>query len=170
MKVIVVSDSHGSTETLTEIAERYQNEVDVMFHCGDSELSKEHPAISPFITVRGNCDFETSFPNELIHSINGCKFLVTHGHLYQIKTTLMKLYYQAEEQGAHIVLFGHSHQLGVEKIGNHIFLNPGSIFLPRGRKERTYALIEGDQNTLTIRFFTDDHEELGELKRKFSLT
>ena len=53
-KVLIVSDSHGSLELLQELKRRHREDVDVMIHCGDSELSEQDDAIAGFITVSGN--------------------------------------------------------------------------------------------------------------------
>ncbi|MCB6949730.1 YfcE family phosphodiesterase, partial [Roseburia faecis] len=67
---------------------------------------------------------------------------VTHGHHYNVKMTLLNLSYKAKEVGADFVFFGHSHILGAELIENTLFLNPGSLLMPSGRTERTYAIVE----------------------------
>lgn len=38
MNVLIISDSHGLEEELQTIAKRHEAEVDLMIHCGDSEL------------------------------------------------------------------------------------------------------------------------------------
>jgi predicted phosphodiesterase len=54
----------------------------------------------------------------------------------------MTLNYRAKEVNADIVCYGHSHVLGVEMVGRTLFLNPGSIRLPRERLEKTYLIVE----------------------------
>lgn len=168
-KVLIVSDSHGSTEVLEEIARRHSKEVDLMIHCGDSELSEKDPAIVNYRAVKGNCDFYGKFPDQEVHDINGRKILVTHGHLYSVKSTLVNLYYKAEEEEADIVCFGHSHALSAEMVGDVLFINPGSIKLPRGRIEKTYVLLDLDRNKVVLRIFDYESGELPELTKEFSL-
>lgn len=38
MKALFVSDNHGDRAILQKIAARFSNEVDIMLHCGDSNL------------------------------------------------------------------------------------------------------------------------------------
>jgi uncharacterized protein len=140
-KVLVVSDSHGLTNELEILRERHMNEVDLMIHCGDSEMMHDEKVMNGYLTVKGNCDFG-SYPLETTTEIAGRKFFVTHGHRYSVKTSLMNLEYKAAEMGADIVCFGHSHLLGAEVIGDTLYLNPGSIRLPRGRIEKTYVILE----------------------------
>ncbi|MEK4028625.1 metallophosphoesterase [Pseudobacillus sp. FSL P4-0506] len=168
MKALVVSDSHGWSEILAEIKQRYEEEVDVFIHCGDSELSADDPAIEGYLVVRGNCDAEEEFPYDVVEGVKGKRIFITHGHRYDVKMSLMKLTYKAQEYGADLTFFGHSHILGAEKIGDTLFLNPGSIAMPRGRREKTYALVETDKQQAVIRFFDDTHRELTELSCTFS--
>ncbi|WP_064092536.1 metallophosphoesterase [Rossellomorea aquimaris] len=169
MKLLIVSDSHGSTEEIEELSNRYYSEVDAMIHCGDSELNADDEAISSYLSVRGNCDMDTRFPENLVENVKGNPILVTHGHLYGIKMSLMKLRYKAEEVGAKFVFFGHSHTLGAEMSNGTLFLNPGSIRLPRGRQERTYAMVEVMENKITVTFLTHEHEVMDDLTQVFTI-
>ncbi|MFK2824552.1 metallophosphoesterase [Bacillus sp. B190/17] len=169
MKVLVVSDSHGWSEMLTELKDRYEGEVNALIHCGDSELDADDPAIQGYVVVRGNCDTEDEFPYDIVEGVEGRRMFITHGHRYNVKMSLMKLSYKAQEYGADFVFFGHTHMLGTEKIDGTIFLNPGSITMPRGSHEKTYSLVEADDGQVNIRFFDDKHQELTELNCTFSL-
>lgn len=66
MNVLIISDSHGLEEELQTIAKRHEAEVDLMIHCGDSELETGHPALDPYAVVKGNCDFTGDFKDELL--------------------------------------------------------------------------------------------------------
>lgn len=156
MKALIVSDSHGSVKELKQLKERYEGNVDVMIHCGDSELTSHHSELEGFHVVKGNCDFAGDFPNDIITDVQSTRFLVTHGHLYNIKMTLQTLLYRAKEAEANVVCFGHSHILGVEIIDDILFINPGSILLPRSRREKTFALLEIQESEIEIRFLTLD--------------
>lgn len=169
MKVLVVSDSHGWSEILLELKERYEGQVNAFIHCGDSELDADDPAIEGYLAVRGNCDAEDEFPYDVIEGVEGRRLFITHGHRYNVKTTLMKLAYKAEEYGADFVFFGHSHMLGAEKLDNIIFLNPGSITMPRGRRGKTYAIVEAVHEQASVRFFDDTHRELTDMHCTFPL-
>ncbi|WAA11608.1 metallophosphoesterase family protein [Fervidibacillus halotolerans] len=141
MKILITSDSHGLVHELDELIKTHQD-VEFYIHCGDSELPSDHPSISEFITVKGNCDFGSDYPNERLIETKMGKIFVTHGHLYDVKYGLNKLKYKAMEMGANIVCFGHSHIVGMEEESSILFLNPGSLRLPRMRKERTYLILE----------------------------
>ncbi|MDM5156672.1 metallophosphoesterase [Bacillus sp. DX1.1] len=154
MRALIVSDSHGSTKELQQLKETYAGNVDVMIHCGDSELKPEHPSLQEFEVVKGNCDFYNGFEDEIITDVNELRFLLTHGHRYNIKMTLQTLLYRAKEAKANIVCFGHSHILGAEIIDDILFINPGSVLLPRSRNEKTFALLEVNAKEIEIRFET----------------
>ncbi|PLR98065.1 metallophosphoesterase [Bacillus sp. T33-2] len=168
-KILIVSDSHGSAGILGKLKARHRQEVDLMIHCGDSELEADDLAISHYTAVRGNCDFHPGFLEEAVEEVNGHRILITHGHRYNVKASLLSLSYRAEEVKADIVCFGHSHQLGAELIKGVLFINPGSILLPRGRRERTYVILELTENHAYIRVFDYDRGELEELNMSFPL-
>lgn len=167
-KVLVVSDSHGLTNELEILRKRHMNEVDWMIHCGDSELMPDDKVMNGYLTVKGNCDFG-GYPLETTTEIAGRKFFVTHGHRYSVKTSLMNLQYKAAEMGADIVCFGHSHVLGAEIIGNTLFLNPGSIRMPRARNEKTYLILELVDEKIKFFVYDSSGRELKDLACEFEL-
>ena len=89
MKVLIVSDSHGLTAELEKLMENYRDEVDFFIHCGDSELEADDRAIHSFVAVRGNCDFDERFPEEIVKKIGDRTLFITHGHRYSVKSNLM---------------------------------------------------------------------------------
>jgi uncharacterized protein len=167
-KVLVVSDSHGLTKELEVLRDRHHDVVDLMIHCGDSELMPGDKSISGYLTVLGNCDF-SGYPHETEAEIAGRKIFVTHGHRYSVKTSLMNLKYKAEEVGANIVCFGHSHILGAEVIGKTLFLNPGSIRLPRERLEKTYVILDLLDDKINMIVYDFSGKKLTDLAREFNL-
>jgi uncharacterized protein len=169
MKVLIVSDSHGLTRELEEIKHRHSGKVDAFIHCGDSELPYGSSELQKFLYVRGNCDFAKEFPEERTEDIQGVRFFITHGHRYNVKMTLMNLYYRAQEIGAKVVCFGHSHIAGAENINGILFINPGSIYLPRMRKEKTYVILEIDEEKATVYFYDIHGNEIPSLSQTFSL-
>jgi uncharacterized protein len=167
-KVLVVSDSHGLTKELEVLRERHLNEVDLMIHCGDSEMMPDDKVMNGYLTVKGNCDIG-GYPLETTTEIAGRKFFVTHGHKYSVKSSLMNLKYKAAEVGADIACFGHSHVLGAEVIGDTLFLNPGSIRMPRERFEKTYVILELLDETIKMSVFDISGQELEDLAFEFAL-
>lgn len=169
IRLLVVSDSHGQTTELKDLQTLYQNQVDAMFHCGDSQLLADQEELKGFLTVRGNCDHDGRFPLEFLHEIDNHRIFVTHGHHYNVKMTWANLAYKAKEVGADFVFYGHSHYLSAIMDEGTLLLNPGSIFFPRGRVERTYAIVEKAANKIDVSFYTHEHEELLDLRQQFLL-
>lgn len=159
MKIVVLSDTHGDA-TIIEKVYQQENGADAFFHCGDSELAYEDAHFHEMNRVKGNCDFDANFLEDIVVPVGGRRVFMTHGHLYNIKMTLSSLDYKAQEMEADIVLFGHSHLFGAEKIGNALFLNPGSLLLPRGGNPKSYATIEWTDGSdeLTVIFKTPAQE------------
>ncbi|WP_396426692.1 metallophosphoesterase [Lederbergia sp. NSJ-179] len=168
MKLLVVSDSHGNRSILKELKRKYEHEMDALIHCGDSELRAVDPVLEGFHVVSGNCDLDPKFPNELLLNIQGNKIFITHGHLFQIKSSLLNISYRAKELGAQFAFFGHSHLLGADKMDEIVFLNPGSILLPRGGNEKTYSIVQKDDSACTICFYNDHHEEITSYRQTFA--
>src|SRR5699024_12676525 len=105
-RILLVSDSHGLTEELVKIRKRH--DVHYLFHAGDSELDTDSPSSAGYYVVRGNCDWKGKIPNMIVEEINGTRFMMTHGHLHDVKASLLKKQYDAEEQGADNICSGHS--------------------------------------------------------------
>ncbi|KGP90901.1 metallophosphatase [Pontibacillus chungwhensis BH030062] len=157
--VLIVSDSHGLTEEVQLLKDRHAHEVDGMIHCGDSELDYKSAEMDAYIKVKGNCDFDDEYPEEVQESIQNMSFFVTHGHLFRVKSTLMPLSYRAEERGAQIICFGHSHIAGAEMVDGKLFINPGSIRLPRNHPEKTYAIVSwNEEQSVRVQFYNDQGE------------
>lgn len=157
MQVLVMSDTHGDSQVIEKVRGFYPNAV-ATIHCGDSELAFSHAALEGLQKVRGNCDAESAFPNEAVFDVENVTFFVTHGHLFNVKSSILSLSYRAKEVGAQIACFGHSHMLGAEMIDDILFINPGSLLKPRGRKEKSFAVIEIHDDQFHVAFFTDDND------------
>ena len=72
--------------------------------------------------------------------------------------------------GADIACFGHSHQLGAEMVNETLFINPGSIRLPRGRRERTYVILDILESAYQLKVYDMDRGEITELAQLFSFS
>ena len=135
MKVLVFSDSHGSPAYMQEMITRNRR-TDAVIFLGDGQRDIElmrslFPEIA-FYTVRGNCDFGSEAPIRDIINLDGARIFFTHGHYYNVKSTLYNVVCAAREEKADILLFGHTHQAMCDyEDGLHI-MNPGSAahYLP----------------------------------------
>lgn len=130
MRILVVSDTHGDMHTLRRVV-MSQPTAEVVVHCGDGAAeANELKSLFPekmIVSVRGNCDFCCTAPLKEVFTIESKKLFITHGHLYGVKGGLYTLSCAASEEGADIVLFGHTH-IPTEVYDDGLYmLNPGSL-------------------------------------------
>ncbi len=137
MKILVISDTHGRIDAAKELIDKIN--PDFTFHLGDMaddcKRLEERFMHKVIACVKGNNDyFDKTYPLERIAKIGGKTFFACHGHKYNVKTSLNALRYRAQELGADIVLFGHTHIPFVDSAEDMIMLNPGTT--------GTYGIIE----------------------------
>ena len=165
MKFLIASDIHGSayyTEKLISIMEKVGAEKLVLL--GDiynhgprnpfpekynpGEVASMLNAIKDkLIVVKGNCDSEVDkmisefdfFENTVIVSGDKTVFL-THGHVYN-KDQMPKTIFNA-------VVYGHFHTGFIEKQGQTVVANAGSVSLPKGGTPSSYMILEDGVLTL----------------------
>ena len=162
MKVLVISDIHGSgyyAEKIKEINEKESPEKiillgDLYYHGPRNNLSQEYEPMKvaqvlnslkqKLLVVKGNCDAEVDemisefkFQDYILMEINGKKFYFTHGHKYNIE----KIPYEEFD----IMIYGHIHQGFIQEKEGYLFANPGSISLPKGRTQHSYLILEKDK-------------------------
>ena len=171
MKILVVSDNHREEEILTEIVQKFDDKVDLMIHCGDSELAPDKEPMSDFEVVKGNNDYGLSYPNELV--VNDCqeRLYVTHGHLQRVNFSLTPLMLTGQEKGASIVCYGHTHQLGVVYDHQMLIINPGSICFPRGEYAKlggTFAIIDAQPEWFIVDYYNRQMKAVSNLHCEFS--
>lgn len=136
----VFADTHGSTALMLEAVRRCR--PDLVIHLGDHArdaevLRTEFPEI-PLYSVCGNCDIARGAPEKDVVPLGPVKAFITHGHLYHVNWSLDSLVYAAQEVGAKIALFGHTHEPLNTEIGGVQLLNPGTA--GKGRR-LTWALL-----------------------------
>ncbi len=142
MRVAVFSDTHSVTGPMVRAVEQFH--PDLLIHLGDHErdatvLLKKYPDI-PLYQVAGNCDFNPNTMNTLVVDLGPVKALLTHGHMYGVEYNHVdRLVYAAQEAGAGLALFGHTHIPFHEDIGGVKTVNPGTA--GKGRN-LTCALLE----------------------------
>ncbi|CDO01710.1 metallophosphatase [Oceanobacillus picturae] len=167
-KVLIISDSHGLTDELLQI--KKEHNLEYMIHCGDSELDLDSEEMEGFFKVAGNCDMDTRYPEEQTMEIDKIKILAVHGHLHNVKQNLLTAGYRAEELGAQVICFGHTHVAGAQQVNDQLFINPGSIRQPRGRMEKTYAIMEWETpGEIDVTFYTLDGKEVKDLASHASI-
>lgn len=145
MKLLILSDSHGSLKTMVNAVETEQPQVIV--HLGDhwrdgSQLRTLYPHI-PIYQVVGNCDlyhWEPGQENIQIIELGGVRFYLCHGHQHHVKMSLLRLRLAAQEVGARVALFGHTHSAYLQECEGILLMNPGSC----SSFSRSYGVIDVD--------------------------
>lgn len=107
-KWLIVSDNHTESGILYHLYD-YHKDADVYLHLGDSEFEYNDTELSLYQRVKGNCDFYPEFPNEEIVEKNGVKAFYTHGHLYGVNQTRMRLAEKAQSLNCQLAFYGHTH-------------------------------------------------------------
>ncbi|WP_416198534.1 MAG: Phosphoesterase [Sporanaerobacter sp.] len=145
VKIFVVSDTHGKIDKFIQFA-KILEKPDLIIHLGDyvdDSFEIERQMNIDTIRVKGNCDFDREGVNEEeILNINGKKIFLTHGNKYNVKYDLFSLSYKAKEEGADVVLFGHTHTPIIEEYDGILFMNPGSPTIPRNMSRKSFGILE----------------------------
>ena len=90
-------------------------------------LQEKFPDI-PVTFVPGNCDGRRpDLPEQRVFTLEGCRLLMTHGHIYHVKMGPGAAIRAAREAGAHLLCFGHTHEAYCEFQNGMWVVNPGSI-------------------------------------------
>jgi len=136
MKIGVMSDSHDRmTMIRSAVAVFKENGVETIIHAGDfiSPITFEYmkDIDVPFFGVFGNNDGEKFFLKKrfqnigelhercFIENIAGLKFIVLHEN-----DTVDSI---AKSGDYDVVIYGHTHEIDVRKIGNTLVVNPGEV-------------------------------------------
>jgi putative phosphoesterase len=163
MKVLVVSDSHGQDLYVAKALDR-EWPIDAMLHLGDSQEDQDEFACIlagedvPLYMVRGNCDYDPSYPLSRIVELAGHRILMVHGHLCSVSAGTKDLVENALGNACDIAIFGHTHKPVIDDSEpDLLILNPGSITYPRqaGRK-KSYIVLEleeGKKPEAELRYF-----------------
>ena len=163
MRYLILSDIHGLIDNLPIIKEKLQD-CEKLIVLGDLYYADFFHQISPsfnpeyveeflkkeknkIVCVRGNCDSEevvknSTFPihEELVQIADSPKnIFATHGHIYNEKNW---------DKENTILFFGHYHIPFIQKRNNCIFVNPGSISLPKGEEKPSYAILTDKDITI----------------------
>ena len=113
----------------------------------------------PRISLKPNSDYNFSRDKEDIFELGDHVAFVTHGDAYGVSWGEEELVSKAQEMGADVVFYGHTHCPAFhyyEKEGVTVF-NPGSIALPRQMTPAgpTFLIIDlADDGRLTPELYT----------------
>lgn len=172
MKALIISDNHGDQQILEQVTQSWQDRVDLMIHCGDSEMAPTLPVMQRFdVAVQGNNDWGLEYLLEQTVVKDKRRIYTTHGHRYQVNSTLTPLMLKGQEQRADMVCYGHTHQLAVTVEDGMLMINPGSISLPRGQYAGlggTYAVVGIDDERFSVDYYTRDNQPVADLHFVFN--
>ena len=133
------------------------DDADIFIHLGDGQseflkIAGMFPE-KKMLSVPGNSDWGSGKPVGTLH-VSGKKILYTHGHTYRVKDGLEILKEAALANGAHIVLFGHTHISMTSFDGKCYLLNPGSVVRGNGGMKPSYGTLEITQKGVEPRIVT----------------
>ncbi|KXZ40366.1 hypothetical protein SAMN05661008_00080 [Alkalithermobacter thermoalcaliphilus JW-YL-7 = DSM 7308] len=151
MKIGILGDTHRNKNYIDK-AIKHMNDCDLILHTGDNFQDSIYIHKTTNITtlgVVGNCDFEEA-EDEILFETKGYNIFICHGHKYGVKYGIEKLKDKAKKLNADVVVFGHSHEYLHEFHDGILFLNPGSISLPRGSIDRSFIIMELDYENINI--------------------
>ena len=159
MKYMFISDIHGSVNALEECINVFEKEeADRLIILGDTVSPTNKDDTEKIVkilnsmkdkieVIRGNCDnydFEEMLEMEVFDIdtlyINGKFVTIAHGHNANA--------YELPNNCGSIFIQGHTHIPRLDKLGDKIIGNPGSISRPRGTDMRCYILMEEDKISL----------------------
>lgn len=153
MKVLVVSDTHGKIDHVINFIKMYPESFDVIWHLGDHCKDGVKIGLATGLdvhSVKGNCDGYAIASENIYLDVEGYRILLTHGHLYGVKYSMLRLHLKAMEEKCDMVCFGHTHVAADESDGGIKLFNPGSASLPRAGGYPSVGVIEvGPRGILT---------------------
>lgn len=161
MKYLVASDIHGSAYFCRELISAIERENpdrifflgDVLYHGPRNDLPKDYapkeviamltPYADRILSVRGNCDTEVDqmvlpFPVMADTAYIQCGeklVLATHGHIWNTE----KL---PPMGGVSVLLYGHTHIPACDEHDGFVYMNPGSVSIPKEGSCHSYMILE----------------------------
>ena len=144
MKILITSDNHGDKKSLEKIL-LIHPDIDLYLNAGDSLLEREE--LRPFISVRGNCDYNQSLL-EKIRIPTPYGWLIMQHHPW-FKDEDIK------NDENMIFVYGHTHRREFKKdYLNRYYINPGSTTLPRDSFGPSYCVLSINEKEVRCDFFT----------------
>ncbi len=164
MKIMIASDIHGSAFYCRKMLEAYKRENaekllilgDILYHGPRNDLPEGYnpkeviamlnPIANELLCVRGNCDTEVDqmvldFPvlaEYAIFYLDGKTIFATHGHNFNPANP-------PKIKSGDILLNGHTHIPAFEEKEGFIYVNPGSVSIPKENSEHSYILLNGNK-------------------------
>ncbi|MDE6414698.1 MAG: phosphodiesterase [Anaeroplasmataceae bacterium] len=162
MKYLIFSDLHGSAQSAEFIVKTFIEQKcdqmiclgDVLYHGPRNNLPEFYapkqvitllnPLADKILCIQGNCDAEVDqmvldFKLHKLKNLklNGKRCHLEHGH--HLEETI---------NNVDVVLYGHTHIPMLERYENTLYLNPGSITLPKNNSKRSYFIWDNNKISL----------------------
>jgi len=164
MKWMIASDIHGSAYYCRELLKAYEQEGadrllllgDLLYHGPRNDLPRDYAPKQviemlnamkeSILCVRGNCEAEVDqmvlrFPVLADYAIlcaGERMIFATHGHHFN--TASLPPLHKGD-----ILLHGHTHVPVCEDHGDYIYMNPGSVSIPKENSPHGYMTLEGEK-------------------------
>lgn len=159
MKLLIASDLHGSAFWTGRLIEKlkgddYQALVllgDILYHGPRNDLPEDYnpkaviamlSALTlPVVAVRGNCEAEV---DQMVLPFNVSS---DYGLIYDsARNLVMHLFHGHREapkaRAGEVVLSGHTHVPVMEEKGGVIFINPGSVSIPKNGSANSWMVYD----------------------------
>ncbi len=166
MKLMIASDIHGSAYYCRALLNALEKEApeslillgDLLYHGPRNDLPTDYTPkevismlngiSAKLLCVRGNCDTEVDqmvldFPILADYAVlydNGRKFYLTHGHHFSEN-------HPPKLQKGDILFNGHTHVPACRDKGDFLYVNPGSVSIPKENSVHGYMTY--DNGTFT---------------------
>lgn len=161
MNIMIASDIHGSAYYCEQLVAAFKRENadkllllgDILYHGPRNDLPKEYAPKSvieqlnaikdKILCVRGNCDTEVDqmvlqFPvlaEYCILYVGHRMIFATHGHCFN-EDSLPPL------QTGDVLLNGHTHVPKCTEHANYLYINPGSVAIPKENSCHSYITLK----------------------------
>lgn len=164
MKFLIASDIHGSAKYCEMLLKAFEDEKcdkmlllgDILYHGPRNDLPAEYapkkviellnPLKDRLLCVRGNCDTEVDqmvldFPvlaDYAVIPVGERLIYATHGHNYN-ENKLPPL------SKGDILLNGHTHVSKCQEHEDYIYMNPGSVSIPKEETPHSYMTLQNGE-------------------------
>lgn len=166
MKLVIASDIHGSAYYCKKLIDVINQEKpdravllgDILYHGPRNDLPRDYDPKSvismlneiseKIICIRGNCDTEVdqmvldfdALSDSAVIYDGKTELFLTHGHKYNEKNP-------PKIKNGTFLLCGHTHISEIKSCGAFIYVNPGSVSIPKNGTKRGGLIYENGNFT-----------------------
>lgn len=136
-RIGLISDTHGLLRAGVHDA---LGGVEMILHAGDvggDEILIELQTIAPVHAVSGNTDVPGQYDSEFTVSVGGRSIHVSHGHELGSPTPERL----AARYPQDVLVYGHTHQQLVTRVGERLIINPGAAGQRRFNLKASVAVL-----------------------------